>query len=133
MIFAIFAFACGGEKPPTNANNSIVKNTAGNNAASPTTNTNANSAAPNVSTYEIVNTFKHDSKAFTQGLVFQNGFFYESTGEYGDSTLRKVEPQTGKVLQKHEVAEDYFAEGMTILNGKIYQITWRENTAFVYD
>ena len=131
MIFAVFAFACGGEKPSTNAN-STVKNTSGNNTASPTA-TAANSAAPNVSTYEIVNTYKHDSKAFTQGLVFQNGFFYESTGEYGDSTLRKVELQTGKVLQEHELAREYFAEGMTVLNGKIYQITWQEKTAFVYD
>ncbi|HEX8735559.1 MAG TPA: glutaminyl-peptide cyclotransferase [Pyrinomonadaceae bacterium] len=132
MIFAIFAFACGGEKPLPNAN-SNVKNTAGNNTASPT-NTAPNSVATGgVSSYEIVNTFKHDSKAFTQGLVFYNGFFYESTGEYGDSTLRKVEPQTGKVLQEHDVAREYFAEGMTILNGKAYQITWQENTAFVYD
>lgn len=133
MIFAIFAFACGGETPPINAN-STVKNTAGNNSASPTgTAANTAAAAANVSTYEIVNTFRHDSKAFTQGLVFQNGFFYESTGEYGDSTLRKVEPQSGKVLQEHELAREYFAEGMTVLNGKIYQITWQENTAFVYD
>ena len=131
MIFALFAFACGGEKPLPNANLN-VKNTAGNNTASPT-NTASNSAATTVSTYEIVNTFKHDSKAFTQGLVFYNGFFYESTGEYGDSTLRKVEPQTGKVVQEHELPREYFAEGMTILNGKAYQITWQENTAFVYD
>jgi glutamine cyclotransferase len=129
MIFAIFAFACGGEKPVTNVN-STVKNTTGNNSAA---NAENKSAAPGVSTYEIVNTFKHDSKAFTQGLVFHNGFFYESTGEYGDSTLRKVEPQSGKVLQEHELAREYFAEGMTILNGKAYQITWQENTAFVYD
>jgi glutaminyl-peptide cyclotransferase len=66
-------------------------------------------------------------------LVFHNGFFYESTGEYGDSTLRKVEIESGKVLQKHDLSEDYFAEGMTILNGKIYQITWKEKTGFVYD
>jgi len=86
-----------------------------------------------VYTYEIINQFKHDSKAFTQGLVVHNGFFYESTGEYGDSTLRKVEIESGKVLQKQDLSEDYFAEGITILNGKLYQITWKENTAFVYD
>jgi glutamine cyclotransferase len=131
MIFAVFAFACSGEKPVTNVN-STVKNTAGNNSASNTTVSNI-AAVPTVSTYEIVNTYKHDGKAFTQGLVYQNGFLYESTGEYNDSTLRKVELQTGKVVQKFEVADEYFAEGMTILNGKIYQITWRENKAFVYD
>ena len=130
MIFAIFAFACG-EKPVTNVN-STVKNTAGNNTASQN-NSAANSSVPGVSTYEVVNTYKHDSKAFTQGLVFQNGFLYESAGEYEESTLRKVDLQTGKVLQKQELADEYFAEGMTILNNKIYQITWRERTAFVYD
>jgi glutaminyl-peptide cyclotransferase len=132
MIFAIFALACGGEKPLPNAN-SNVKNTAGNNTASPSNAASNSAASGGVSTFEIVSTFKHDSKAFTQGLVFYNGFFYESTGEYGDSTLRKVEPQTGKVLQEHDVAREYFAEGMTVLNGKAYQITWQENTAFVYD
>jgi glutaminyl-peptide cyclotransferase len=86
-----------------------------------------------VYTYEIVNQFKHDSNAFTQGLVVHNGFFYESTGQYGDSTLRKVEIESGKVLQKQNLSEEYFAEGMTILNDKIYQITWREKTGFIYD
>jgi glutamine cyclotransferase len=133
MIFAIFAFACGGDKPLPNTD-SNVKNTAGNTTASPTNTAANNSAATGgVSSYEIVSTFKHDSKAFTQGLVFHNGFFYESTGEYGDSTFRRVEPQTGKVVQEYDVAREYFAEGMTILNGKAYQITWQENTAFVYD
>lgn len=86
-----------------------------------------------VYTYETVKTYKHDPNAFTQGLVFYNGFFYESDGEYGESNLRKVEVETGKVVQKKDLAEDYFAEGLTILGDKIYQITWQENTAFVYD
>lgn len=98
---------------------------------------NSNTAATNltvpVDTYEIIKTYRHDGDAFTQGLVFVNGFFYESTGEYGDSTLRKVEVETGKVLQKQDIAEEYFAEGLTILNDKIYQLTWQENTAFQYD
>lgn len=86
-----------------------------------------------VYTYEIVNTFRHDSDAFTQGLIFNNGFLYESTGHQGDSTLRKVDLQSGKVLQKHKLDDDIFAEGMTLLNGKIYQISWRDGIAFVYD
>jgi glutaminyl-peptide cyclotransferase len=131
MIFTVFAFACAGEKPSTNVN-STVKNTAGNNNANNTAGNNI-AAVPTVSTYEIVNTYKHDPKAFTQGLAYYNGFLYESTGEYEESTLRKVELQTGKVVQKIAVADEYFAEGMTILNGKIYQITWREHKAFVYD
>jgi glutaminyl-peptide cyclotransferase len=133
IFFAVIAFACGGENAATNrasnvkpANNT-VNNSAGNAAIK------TNSSLPTVSTYEIINTYRHDPDAFTQGLVFHNGFLYESTGQYGESTLRKVELQTGKVLQKYELAEDYFAEGMTILGDKIYQITWKEKTAFVYD
>jgi glutamine cyclotransferase len=88
-------------------------------------------------TYEIVKTYNHDTSAFTQGLVFYNGFLYEGTGGRGDddfhSSLRKVDLQNGKVLQKIDMAREYFGEGITILNGKIYQLTWEEKTAFVYD
>ena len=84
-------------------------------------------------TYEIVKTYPHDRKAFTQGLVFHDGLLYESAGEYNESTLRKVDPSTGKVLQKYDLPREYFAEGMTILGDKIFQITWREHAAFVYD
>jgi len=127
LIFIVsIAVACN-ETP--NKSNSVNVNAAGK-ANSNTAKTSAN--VP-VYTYEIVKTYPHDSNAFTQGLVFRDGVLYESTGEYGDSTLRKVDLSSGKVLQKQDVAEDFFAEGMTILNDKIYQITWRERTAFVYD
>ncbi len=86
-----------------------------------------------ISTYKIVNTFKHDPKAFTQGLIFHKGFLYESTGENGSSSLRKVELATGKVLQKIDLQDKYFGEGMTILDDKVYQITWRDKIGFVYD
>ncbi|CAA9401231.1 MAG: Glutamine cyclotransferase [uncultured Pyrinomonadaceae bacterium] len=130
ITFAVFAASC---KNNTSANRPNVNN---NSAA----NANKTVAAPApaadkipVYTYEIVNTFKHDPKAFTQGLVYENGFLYESTGQTGESTLRKVELESGKVLQKHDVDDDIFAEGMTILNGKIYQITWQDGVCFVYD
>jgi glutamine cyclotransferase len=88
-------------------------------------------------TYEIANTYPHDPKAFTQGLVFYNGFFYEGTGgrqrDSFHSSLRKTEVESGKVLQKFDLAGEFFGEGITIFNGKIYQITWEEQTAFVYD
>jgi glutaminyl-peptide cyclotransferase len=84
-------------------------------------------------TYEIVNTFKHDQKAFTEGLFFHNGFLYESTGEEGESNLRKVELETGKVVQQHDISRDMFGEGTTLLNGKIYQLTWKDGICFVYD
>jgi glutamine cyclotransferase len=84
-------------------------------------------------TYEIVNTFPHDSKAFTQGLLFMNGKFYESTGLYGSSSLRQVDPATGKVLRFTPLSNLYFAEGLAELDGKLYQLTWKEGKAFVYD
>jgi glutaminyl-peptide cyclotransferase len=130
ILFTVFAVSCKTEAP---ANGSNVKVNSVANANKPANLPNQTADKIPVYTYEIVNTFKHDPKAFTQGLVFHNGFFYESTGEYGDSSLRKVEIESGKVLQKKDLSEDYFAEGMTIMNGKIYQITWREFTGFVYD
>lgn len=129
MIFAVFAVSC---KTDTTANSSNVKVNSVANANK--TENSSNQAADKIPvyTYEIVNTFKHDPKAFTQGLVFLNGFLYESTGQEGESTLRKVELASGKVLQKHDLDDEIFAEGMTVLNDKIYQITWRDGVCFVY-
>lgn len=89
--------------------------------------------APEIYNFEIINEFPHDKNAFTQGFVYHNGYFYESTGQYGKSTLRKVEIETGKVLQKIDIDKQYFAEGMTIFNDKIYLLTWRENIGFIFD
>lgn len=83
--------------------------------------------------YKVVNVWPHDPNAFTQGLVFHNGAFIESTGQYGLSSLRRVELQSGRVIQQREVPPQYFAEGMTLLRGKIYQLTWQEHTGFIYD
>ncbi|MFL6253626.1 MAG: glutaminyl-peptide cyclotransferase [Pyrinomonadaceae bacterium] len=104
-------------------------------AAPPNANGNAargNEAVP-VYGYEVVNTFPHDPDAFTQGLIFHEGVFIESTGLERHSTLRRVELQTGKVLQKVDVPRDFFAEGMTLFNGKIYQLTWKGEKGFIYD
>jgi glutaminyl-peptide cyclotransferase len=83
--------------------------------------------------YEIVHTYPHDRRAFTQGLLFLNGVLYESTGLNGQSSVRKVDLTTGKVLQETDVPAQYFAEGLAALNEKLYQLTWQQNTAFVYD
>ncbi|MEW6360937.1 MAG: glutaminyl-peptide cyclotransferase [Acidobacteriota bacterium] len=87
--------------------------------------------------YRIVKSYPHDPKAFTQGLQFYQGYLYEGTGgREGDdffSTLRKVDLETGRVLKKYELPRDYFGEGITIYDNKIYQLTWQEMTAFVYD
>ncbi|MBV9210930.1 MAG: glutaminyl-peptide cyclotransferase [Acidobacteria bacterium] len=86
-----------------------------------------------VYTYEVVNSWPHDTQAFTQGLIFYQGMMYESAGHYGSSTLRRVELRTGKVEQKADVDARYFAEGMTIFGGKIYQLTWTGRKGFIYD
>ena len=135
ITFAVFAASCKTATPANrqnvNNNSAAIANANANKTAAPAPNQTADKIP--VYTYEIVNTFKHDSKAFTQGLVFENGFLYESTGQHGESTLRKVELQSGKVTQKHDVDDDIFAEGMTILGGKIYQLTWQDGVCFVYD
>src|SRR5437868_642477 len=83
--------------------------------------------------YQIVNIYPHDSNAFTQGLILADGKLLESTGEEGRSSLRNVDLQTGRVLRKVDVAEPYFAEGIALLNGKIYQLTWQHHVGFIYD
>jgi glutamine cyclotransferase len=87
---------------------------------------------PPVYRYRIVNTFPHDRNAFTQGLEFHNGYLYESTGLNGQSSLRKVELRTGRVLQIHRLAQEYFAEGITIFGNRNYQLTWQNGVCFVY-
>lgn len=83
--------------------------------------------------YKIINTYPHDRTSFTQGLVFENGFLYEGTGLNGNSNLRKIELETGKVLQNFKLDYQYFGEGITIYKNKIIQLTWKSNIGFVYD
>lgn len=83
--------------------------------------------------YEIVNQFPHDSKAFTQGLIVKKGNLYEGTGQYGESALRRVTLENGFVWQEKKLKSHFFGEGITMLNGKIYQLTWKSKMGFVYD
>ncbi len=89
--------------------------------------------APQVYTYEIVNEYPHDMEAFTQGLEFHDGILYESTGQKGNSSLRKIDYLTGKVLQQTELENTYFGEGITILGDNIYQLTWQGKQGFIYN
>ncbi len=91
------------------------------------------SEKPTVYTYKILETYPHDVNAFTQGLEFEGDTLYESTGKRGQSTLRKTNYKTGEVLQQVELDDQYFAEGLTILNNKVYQLTWQANKGFIYD
>jgi glutamine cyclotransferase len=84
-------------------------------------------------TYRIINSYPHDPQAFTQGLVYAGGFLYEGTGRYGRSTLRKVDPETGRVLQQLKLPDQVFGEGVTIFANRVIQLTWRSHLGFVYD
>ncbi|HVG31921.1 MAG TPA: glutaminyl-peptide cyclotransferase [Pyrinomonadaceae bacterium] len=86
-----------------------------------------------VYTFEVVNAWPHDTSAYTQGLEIHGGALYESTGQYGASSLRQVELQTGRVLRRIDVPRQYFAEGLTVFQGKLYQLTWQSHKGFVYD
>ena len=86
-----------------------------------------------VYSYNIVNTYPHDRDAFTEGLVFEDGFLFEGTGLLGHSTLRRVELETGDILQILELSAEFFGEGITIYGDKIIQLTWQSNIGFVYD
>ena len=83
--------------------------------------------------FEVLNTYPHDKGAFTQGLYYDNGTLYETTGQKGESTLRKVELSTGKVLQKADMAADEFGEGMTIVGNQMYVLTWENMKGHIYD
>jgi glutaminyl-peptide cyclotransferase len=83
--------------------------------------------------YEVIETYPHDPDAFTQGLQYVNGELYEGTGLLGRSSLRRVELATGEVLQQIELADQYFGEGIVVIDDLIYQLTWQSHVAFLYD
>lgn len=91
------------------------------------------SNAPRVVGYEVVNTWPHASDAYTQGLIFHEGKIIESTGQEGKSSIRRLEIQTGDILQRVSLPFEYFGEGLTLLNGKLYQLTWQHKKGFIYD
>ena len=93
----------------------------------------AESALPAVYSYLVVNTYLHDPNAFTQGLVFEDGIFYEGTGQYGASGIRKVAPATGEILAEKRLSEQYFGEGIAVFGDRLYQLTWKAGICFVYD
>ncbi|MDR3297176.1 MAG: glutaminyl-peptide cyclotransferase [Prevotellaceae bacterium] len=106
IFFVIFALACNAQAPPVKA--------------------------PKQLRYRVVGSYPHDSYAYTQGLQIYNGELYESIGQYGQSALRKLDPQTGAAITNRPLARKYFGEGMCVFNGLIFQLTWREQTCFIY-
>jgi glutaminyl-peptide cyclotransferase len=117
-------FACSGGPNPVSSKPNV---NAGNTAAK--------AASLPVSGYEVVKTYPHDPKAFTEGLFYHDGFLYESTGgeEAGRSTLRKVDLETGKVVQKWDLPPGDFGEGISMIGDKIYQLTWKRGLCRVFD
>ena len=89
-------------------------------------------AAIPVDGYKIVRVYPHDTSAYTEGLFYKDGFLYESTGEKGASSVRKVQLETGKVLQQHDVPAQYFGEGIIDWKDQLIQLTWKSETGFVY-
>ena len=89
---------------------------------------------PKLYTYKIINEFEHDIASYTQGLEFDDEFYlYESTGQYGYSSLKKIDYKNGKVLNKLFLDKSFFGEGLTILENNLFQLTWKEKIGFVYD
>ncbi|MCP4080819.1 MAG: glutaminyl-peptide cyclotransferase [Planctomycetaceae bacterium] len=84
-------------------------------------------------TYEVVAEYPHDTASFTQGLVYRDGYVYESTGRYGQSKIRKIKLEDGTVVKEKKLDDSYFGEGLTLVDDKLVQLTWKENTGFVYD
>lgn len=123
ILIFVLCLACSGGVNNTTPNNAKTNSQAGNAAKSPLP----------VYGYEIVKSYPHDPQAFTQGLFFHNGFLYESTGEEGRSSIRKVEIETGKVLQKWGLPLDEFGEGATLIGDKIYMVTWQDGVGRVFN
>jgi len=115
FVAAIFLFSCKNNPEPENP--------------TPTTNV----PEPATISYNIVNVYPHDTSSYTQGLQWYNGFLYEGTGLEGQSRLMKVNLKDGRALQKISIDKAFFGEGITIINNKIYQLTWQNNKVFVYD
>ncbi len=88
---------------------------------------------PKILKYKLINTYPHDIDAFTQGLEFYKDTLYEGTGLNGESSLRKTDYKTGKIYKKIDLNRQYFGEGISVLNDKVYQLTWQNGIGFIYD
>lgn len=90
-------------------------------------------AAPKILDYEVVRSVPHDTSASTQGLLLHDGYYFESTGGYGVSTLRRVDPKSGKVLQRRHLPNAAFGEGLALRDERLYQLEWKSGEGFIYD
>ena len=125
LLLGAITFSCS-SSDPTNGNSGTSD------IAVPVEQTPITDPIPRYS-YSIVNRYAHDPEAFTQGLVYENGYLYEGTGRRGSSTLRRVELESGRVLQRHLLADALFGEGITIFGSRIFQLTFTSGIGFIYD
>ncbi|MFH6999666.1 glutaminyl-peptide cyclotransferase [Flavobacterium sp. FlaQc-57] len=88
---------------------------------------------PKLLKYKVINTYPHDTTSFTEGLEFYKDTLYESTGQEGNSYIRKYDYKTGKIFKQIDLDKKYFGEGITFINGKLFQLTWQNKTGFIYD
>ncbi len=95
--------------------------------------TSCQKSVPDKLGYQIISVRPHDVTAFTQGLQLTGGRLFESTGQYGESTVRELEPATGKVLRKRPLAKNVFGEGLTVMGQEMWVLTWMENTVYVLE
>ena len=93
----------------------------------------SSSSTTTATDYEVLSTIQHDAKCFTQGLLYHRGYIYESCGLNGKSSIRKVDPDTGVVLQETTIPKEYFAEGLVAVDSKLYMLTWQSKIMFVVD
>jgi glutamine cyclotransferase len=125
ILFSLVGCSCGSTSSTGSASSDV-------DAPTPAPSVSTSAPVPTY-TYEVVKSYPHDSNAFTQGLVYENGHLLESTGLNGRSSLREVDLATGNVLKKVDVDSQYFAEGLTEYKSKLYQLTWQAQKGFVYD
>jgi len=119
---ALFIFASMRSGPESQSNGTTVNET-----------TTASDERARQDSYEVVNSYAHDSTSFTQGLLWHDGGFYESTGQYGQSKLRRLEFPSGKVLKEISLTPELFGEGLALVDGRLIQLTWKSHRGFVYD
>ena len=136
LLFSILV-ACGLlsilSRPDTlEANKSKVANRAPSSVSAEATNAGTSDPVPS-SNCRVLKIYPHDRSAFTQGLVFENGFLYEGTGRCGHSSLRKVALETGDILERRDLPAEFFGEGITLYENRIIQLTWQSGLGFVYD
>lgn len=117
LILLLSVFACVSSAPQTNMSQNVKTEV----------------VATPVEKVKVVRELSHDSQAYTQGLVYKDGKFFESTGQYGQSDIRIVDVKSGKIEKSVKLNEKYFGEGLELIDGQLYQLTWLEGVCFVYD